>query len=111
MRVIKFKLLHQDSTHQGLELKVSECSYDNHAVHKITLKGYYKLLSNESNHNSFIIKNIQNSEIEFKSDTSELVINSSHFVVFPTKTDFLFAASKVIEDNDNLEIELAFPHA
>src|SRR4051794_31115554 len=101
MRVIKFKLLAQDTTNQGLELAVSECSYDNQAVHKITLKDYHKLLSNEGSNNSFIIKNIQDNKIKFKPDTGELAIDYSHFIIFPAKTDFLFAVSKIIENNDN----------
>jgi hypothetical protein len=101
MTTIKFKLLTQNSTNQGLELAVSECSYNSQTIHKITLKGYYKLLSEKDN-KLFIIKNIQNNEIEFKPNNNELVIiNSSHLVIFSAKTDFLFAVSKIEEANNN----------
>ncbi|RHZ36871.1 hypothetical protein [endosymbiont GvMRE of Glomus versiforme] len=111
MTTIKFKLLTQNSTNQGLELSVSECSYNSQTIHKITLKGYYKLLSEKDN-KWLIIKNIQNNEIEFKPNNNELVIiNSSHLVIFSAKTDFLFAVSKIEEANNNWEIELSFPHA
>ncbi|RHZ35763.1 hypothetical protein [endosymbiont GvMRE of Glomus versiforme] len=110
MTTIKFKLLTWDLTNHGLELAVSECSYNSQTIHKIILKGYYKLL-NEKDNKSFIIKNIQDNEVEFKPNNNELVINYSHFIIFPAKVDFLFAVSKIEEVNNSWEIGLTFPHA
>ncbi|KLL03129.1 MAG: hypothetical protein MRECE_27c011 [Mycoplasmataceae bacterium CE_OT135] len=107
---IKFKLLEKKPTNQGLQLQVSECSYDKQIINKITLKHNHKFLTNAEN-NQFIIKNIRDNEIEFKSNTNELIIDSPNCIIFPTKTDFLFAVNKIEKISHNWEIELAFPHA
>ncbi|CAH1768588.1 9449_t:CDS:2, partial [Entrophospora sp. SA101] len=92
---IKFNLLKEKLTNQGLELQVSECLHENKIVDKIVLKSIYKPLSKDENDKLFIVKNIQSSEIKFEPNTSELIIDSPSFVIFPAKIDFLFAAKKI----------------
>src|SRR4051812_21086384 len=106
---IKFRLLEEKLTNQGLEIQVSECFYENQIINKIFLKSTHKLLSKDKITRLFIIKNVQRSEIEFK--PNELIIDSLNLIIFPVKVDFLFAASKIEEIDQNWEVELAFPHA
>ncbi|CAJ0762080.1 2611_t:CDS:2, partial [Entrophospora sp. SA101] len=73
---IKFNLLKEKLTNQGLELQVSECLHENKIVDKIVLKSIYKPLSKDENDKLFIVKNIQSSEIKFEPNTSELIIDS-----------------------------------
>jgi|SRR6185369_5779821 len=98
---IKFNLLKEKLTNQGLELQVSECLHEDKIVDKIILKSIYKPLSKDKNDKLLIVKNIQSNEIEFKPNASELIINSPNLVIFPAKIDFLFAASKIAEVNQN----------
>src|SRR5687767_3318174 len=97
---IKFKLLKINTTSYGLELRVSECSYNHQIINKIILRNDYKYLSKNKENETFIIKNIQNNEIEFEPKTNELTINSSQFVISPLKTNFLFVAKQIKKINN-----------
>lgn len=98
--IMRFKLLGEYSTREDFsELQVAECTYKNQTINKIILglSQESKSLIRDGINKSFIIKNIQESEVELTLDT--LKINSANAIITLIKTDFLFAASQIRQVN------------
>jgi hypothetical protein len=111
--IIKFKLLEvkYSKNENFSEFYVSECTYNNQPINKIIFSLSHQEISSSMEkevNESFIIKDVQENEIEPNNNT--LKINSANSIITPVKTDFLFAVNQIEQINDEWEIELVFAH-